>query len=380
MTHKERVHASLEGRPVDRFPVASLYHDLYRMDHFAELTGLPGWRLHEWLGTSPERYLELFSVMQDKTPFEIVQPHGCQTREWRARQEFFERDGHAYRHDRRTDERVRLDVPTLSGHATDYHANETRVVHDRRDVDARIRPCRVEELLAAGVNDFLDALVARYGEQEFILSGGVVGTLFLCAPYVGLTNLYAMLIEEPDLVRYMTERMLEQNLVRIHVMAAAGGDAIFIDDAMVTSELISVAHYERFSLPHMRLMVDEIHRLGHKAILIYYGGIADRLEQIASLGADGLLFECSMKGYVNDVADFAGRVGGRLTLFGNLDPVGVLQNGTDAGLEEDLRRQAAAGRRARGFIMSTASPITPGTPLARVQRFIEQSRRIGALT
>jgi uroporphyrinogen decarboxylase len=145
----------------------------------------------------------------------------------------------------------------------------------------------------------------------------------------------------------------------------------------VTSELISLAHFERFSLPHMQIMVDEIHRVGHKAILVYYGGIADRLEQIAALGADGLLFECSMKAYVNDVAEFAERVGDRLTLFGNLDPIGVLQNGTDGQLEAEIRRQIAAGRRARGFIMSTASPITPFTPLARVQRFIEQSRRLG---
>jgi hypothetical protein len=35
-------------------------------------------------------------------------------------------------------------------------------------------------------------------------------------------------------------------------------------------------------------MVKEIHHLGHKAILIYFGGIADRLEQIASIGADAL--------------------------------------------------------------------------------------------
>jgi uroporphyrinogen-III decarboxylase len=379
MTNKERVHASLEGRPVDRFPVASLYHDLYRMDHFAELTGLPAWRLHEWLGTSPERYIDLFAVMQQKTPFEVVQPHGVQSREWRSRQVFVEKDGHAYRHDRRTGEWVRLDVPTVSGHATDYHANETRVVFDRRDVDERIRPCRVEDLLAAGSNDYLDAVVARFGRDEFILSGGTVGPLFLCGPHVGLTNLYAMLIEEPELIAYMTARILEQNLVRIQVLAAARGDAIYIDDAMVTSEMISVEHFEQFSLPHMKTMVDEIHRLGHKAILIYYGGIADRLEQIAALGADGLLFECSMKGYTNDIAEFAERVGNRVTLFGNLDPVGILQDGTEAQLEDEIRRQIAAGRRARGFIMSTASPITPSTPLTRVQCFIDQSRRLGTL-
>jgi uroporphyrinogen decarboxylase len=126
-------------------------------------------------------------------------------------------------------------------------------------------------------------------------------------------------------------------------------------------------------------MVREIHRLGHKAILIYFGGVTDRIEQIASTGADGVSVETSMKGYVNDIADIAARVGDRLTLFGNIDPVGVLERGRDEELEVEIIRQVAAGRECgRGFIICTGSPITPGTPLSRVQRFIELAHRHGA--
>jgi uroporphyrinogen-III decarboxylase len=85
--------------------------------------------------------------------------------------------------------------------------------------------------------------------------------------------------------------------------------------------------------------------------------------------------ECSMKGYVNDLGEIAAAIGHRVSLFGNVDPVGVLQNGTDAELEAEMKRQAAAGRRARGFIACTGSPITPATPLARVRRFLEWGRR-----
>ncbi|NQT20223.1 MAG: hypothetical protein HQ592_11005, partial [Planctomycetes bacterium] len=95
------------------------------------------------------------------------------------------------------------------------------------------------------------------------------------------------------------------------------------------------------------------------------------LEQIASIGADGLSMETSMKGYVNDIGEIARAIGDRVSLFGNINPVSVLQNGTDAQLEAEVNRQAAAGRAARGFIMCTGSPVTPGTPLARVRRFIE---------
>jgi hypothetical protein len=377
VTDRGRVQAALAGHPVDRFPVAALYSFLYYDDHFAELTGLPAWRWHQWLAGSPDDYAVLYAQMHAAAPFELLLPHVAPPRAWRERQEFVEREGTPFRHDRLTDEWVPLDTPSHSGHATDYRANETQIVFDRANVDARVTVVGAEQEIAGGANDYLEAIVARFGAEQFIVSGGVIGTLFSCHGYTGLTNLFAMLAEAPDLVDYLSARLLEVNLQAIRRLAAAGGDAIYIDDAMATSDMISVAHYERFCVPYMAAMVAAIHRLGHQAILIYFGGVMDRLEQIAALGADALLVEASMKGYVNDIGEIAARIGDRVTLFGNLDPVGVLQEGSDAAVEAEVRRQVAAGRRARGFIVSPASPITPATPLARVQRFLALARDLG---
>ena len=379
MTSKERVHHALEGRPVDRCPVTSLYGFLYHMDHFSELTGLPPWRLQEWLAMPPAKHVELFARMQAQAPLEMIQPlHSAPSRSWRARQEFVEKDGHAFRHDRETDEWVRLDTPTGSGHATDYYANETRHVLTRADVDARLTVIPAAQQLADGANDYIDATMTRFGQDEFVLSGGVIGTLYSCHSHVGLTNLFALLIEEPELIDYLSARILTQNMEIIRRLGAAGGDAIYIDDATATCDMISPAMYARFSLPYTKAMVGEIHRLGHKAIVIYFGGVMDRLEQIAATGADGLLYEASMKGFVNDTAEIARRIGDRMTLFSNIDPIRVLQDGTDAELGAEIARQMEAGRVARGFILSPASPITPGTPLARVQQFLALGRQIGS--
>ncbi|HGJ63934.1 TPA: hypothetical protein ENS27_00930, partial [bacterium] len=187
-------------------------------------------------------------------------------------------------------------------------------------------------------------------------------------------NLYAMLIEKPELIEYLSHKLLEQNIESIRYYAKSKGDAIYIDDAMTTSDMISVKHYERFCLPYMKEMVKEIHRLGHKAIIIYFGGISDRLEQIASIGADGLSMETSMKNYINDIDYIAEKIGNHVTLFGNIDPVGILQNGADEELEAEITRQAKAGKKCRGFIMCSGSPITPFTSLERVQKFIKISK------
>jgi hypothetical protein len=368
MNGKQRVQASLTGQPVDRSPVTVLYNMLYFQDHFPELTSRPPWQMQSWLHSSPEEYLQTYAGMIALAPFEILQPELAPSRQAREQVEFITQGNSRYLHDRRSGSLTPID--STSGHARDYAANETQYVFNRRDINTRIKINQAEAMLANGQNDYIDAVVSAFGQDHFILSGGVVGTIYASGDYIGQTNALAMLLEEPGLMDYLCQKITEQNIEHIRALAAAGGDAIYIDDATATSDMISVKAYERFSLPYIKMMVDEIHRLGHLAIVIYFGGVSDRLEQIVSTGADGLSVETSMKNYTNDIHAIAAQVGQRVTLFGNIDPLKVLQDGSDDELQAEMKRQSQAGRLCRGFIMSTGSPITPGTPLARVQRFL----------
>ena len=376
MTNKQRVLNALEGKPVDRCPVTAIYNQLYYQDHLSEITGGPWWEVYRWYVSPVERHMAVYRQMLQAVPFEILQP---MSGPWGdpADVEFVERDGAPYRHDKREDKWTKLERHE-SGFPFDYHANETRFIFSRDDIDKRLPMPDMTTPVAPGGRPYLEALLRERGREEFILTGGVIGTLYSCGNHVGQTNLFPMLIEEPDLIDALCERIAAHNIVEIRKLAAAGGDAIYIDDATATSDMISPAMYERFSLPYMKAMVDEIHRLGHKAIVIYFGAVMDRLELIADTGADALSMECSMKGFVNDLGEAARRIGDRMTLYTNIDPVSVLEKGSEAELESEIRRQVEAGRPARGLIISPASPITPGTPLARVRKFIELAKKEGA--
>ena len=376
MNTKERIHAALAGRPVDRMPVTVLYNQLYHLDHFAELTGKPAWQRHVWSHAAPDEHVAVLKQLLAQAPFEIVQPQGAPAREMRERVVYFEKEGTVFCRDLKTDTITPVSEPA-AGHASDYAANETRFVFSPDDFNRRFQLVSAGRILEGGSLDYLQAAVRALGKDYFICSGGFASVLWDCIPHVGQTNMLTMLIDNPDLIEYMSRKILEQNIEQIRAYAAGGGDAVYIDDAMGYSDVISVAHYERFSLPYLKAMVQEIHRQGMKVILIYFGGVSDRLEQIVSTGADGLSVETTMKNYVNDIHDISRKIGGRISLFGNIDPVGVLQNGSDAQLQAEIRRQAQAVKTARGFIMCTGSPITPATPLARVQRFIELGKTIG---
>lgn len=378
MNSKCRVKNSLAGRPVDRSPVTAIYNFLIYNDHFSKLTGEPQWRLQEWLNSpDPESYLHYYRQFFEKLPFEILQPHhNSGSRQGRENLEFIEKDGKIYRHFKESDKYEKIKTENSSGHALEYAANEDQKVFDVADVDKMVTIIKADDQIASGKNDFIKAVVSEYGNEHFIMSGGVEGTFYSSHIYLGLTNLYLMINENPKLLSYLSQKLLEQKIEDIRCMAAAGGDAIYIDDAMTTNDMISIDHYERFSLPYVKQMVEEIHNLGKQAILIYFGGIADRLEQIVSTGADGLVMEASMKTYTNDIESTVRQIGERITLFSNLNPIQDIQDATDAELESEICRQYEAGKQGRGFIFSPASPITPGTSIERMNKYIELGKKI----
>lgn len=372
LTPRRRMLNVLEGKPVDRFPVAVPYIFLLQCDHWCEITGQPAWTYYAWLAQEPAEHVKAYRTFDQELPFDILQPQEAPSREERENLDIVHRDDKHYFCDRRTGELTRLDEDLP--HSADV-ANQARYVYDRGDVDQHVRIQRAPQLLKDGKYDHI--MEASRAFSKKLLMNGVVGTFWQCHWHVGLTNLFGLLYDDPDLIHYLSAKLLEKTIERIRALAAAGDDAIYIDDALTTNDMISPGFYERFSLPYVKEMVDEIHALGKKAIVIYFGGVADRIPQIMSLGADALSFETSMKSYVNDLDRISSEVGDRICLWGNIDPVSIVQDGTEQELREAIAEQAEIGRRGGRFIISTGSPITPLTPLARIRRFIDLGRELG---
>ena len=373
MHAKQRFLGAMEGRTLDRFPVAVPYIFLLQCDHWCELTGQPAWTYHAWLAQAPEEHVQVYADFLRQLPFDLLQPQRAPTRAQREAWEVVHRDGKHYFRDRRTGELRWLNEDLA--HMAEV-ANQTQYVFDCADVREKVRVTPAQEILESGVYDHLSKAARVYGDSHCLMTG-VVGTFWQCHWYVGETNLFAMLYDAPDLIGYLSERLLEKTIEDIRAMAAAGDDAIYIDDALTTNDLISVEFYERYSMPYVRRMIEEIHALGKKAVLIYFGGVADRLAQISSLGADALSVETSMKAYVNDLGGHC-RAGRRAPM-----PVGQHRSrGRRAGWER--RRSGPSCGRAGGNRAAQRSlhhehrrPAHAADSLSRIQRFIELAQRAG---
>jgi uroporphyrinogen-III decarboxylase len=98
---------------------------------------------------------------------------------------------------------------------------------------------------------------------------------------------------------------------------------------------------------------------------------------MGKVGDDALAFEESKKDLVVDINEVAAFIDGRATLFGNLDAIGILQDGCDTELREAIAEQIAAGRRNRNrFVACLGSPVMPATPVERVRTYCDLVRRM----
>ena len=145
---------------------------------------------------------------------------------------------------------------------------------------------------------------------------------------------------------------------------AAGADAVLVSSAYAGGALISTRQYREFVLPFEARVVSGFKARcpGTPAYTHTCGTIGDRLELLVETGTDGIdTLDPPPLGDV-DLLEAKRRVGSRLFLKGNVDPVGTVLLGSPEGVRRDAARRIAIGAPGGGYILSTACSVPPGAP------------------
>jgi len=151
--------------------------------------------------------------------------------------------------------------------------------------------------------------------------------------------------------------------------AAAGVQYLWLEECLSSADLISPRDYERFAFATTGPYIAEAKRLGLTVVLYYCGDVMSRLPWLKRLGMDALAVEESKKGFSVDIADVIAEVGDTCCVFGNVDAVQVMLEGTRATIEAEVHRQLRLGRQAGGFVLCQGSPFTLDTPAEKVGWF-----------
>ena len=145
--------------------------------------------------------------------------------------------------------------------------------------------------------------------------------------------------------------------------AAHGADALMMFDTW--GGLLTTDAYQRFSLAYMKRVLDRL-RLADIAVptIVFTKGGGQWLDEIVDIGCSAIGLD-----WTSDLARARARVGGRVALQGNLDPLALLAT------PEAIRTEAAAIVRAAGpaagHIFNLGHGILPSTPPDNVAALVE---------
>lgn len=212
---------------------------------------------------------------------------------------------------------------------------------------------------------------------EYSVHGEVTSPLDYVLDLFGFEQAMVGFLDDPGRAAAVLDRFTEGLVDLAAGLAACGVDAVKISSPFAGAGFLSKAFYRAFVLPYEGRIARAVEARGARAYIHTCGDIHDRLELMASSGASGI--ECldpPPLGRV-ELGDAKRRVGGRIFIKGNVDPVHVLFEAGAEEVREDARRRIAAGKPGGRYILSTACSIAPRTPRRNVAVLVETAEEDG---
>jgi len=173
----------------------------------------------------------------------------------------------------------------------------------------------------------------------------------------------------PDLLARIVDINAQATAAYLNEQIAAGADAVMIFDTW--GGMLTAAAYRRFSLAPMRSVLAALNPApdGRRVPTIVFtkgGGVW--LDEIADSGASGVGLDWTV-----DIADARRRVGDRVALQGNLDPLTLLTD--PATIEREATAIVRAAGPAPGHIFNLGHGIVQQTPPDHVGVLVETVHR-----
>jgi len=369
MTPLDRMRAALT-QGTDEVPAVVCYPGILLRDQYAQLTRRPWWDYHN---ADPVISAELLIDLYTSAGIDWYGFGPGASHEARAQAEIVVEGERAFRVNRRTGERIELEPPVVSGTLSVQQEHYPVIDDPAAFLERTVTLSPPFRGLAPGEEELPALMMASdFGRTHFAYYS-VGGPIWSILGLMGYEQALAYLATDPEPLVAAARRVLANVLERVKAAAAAGCHGVWIEDCM--TDMIGPERFAAYNLPLLQELVQGLRDAGLYSVYYFCGNPWPYLDLLTATGADALSLEESKKGFAIDIEDVVARTRGRIAVLGNLDAIGVLEQGSRAELRREVGRQLAAGRRNHGrFLMSIGSPVTPGTPIARVREYVELVR------
>jgi uroporphyrinogen decarboxylase len=198
---------------------------------------------------------------------------------------------------------------------------------------------------------------------------GFAGSPFTLACYMiegrgssDFATVRRMAYARPDLLQRIVDVNAQAVAQYLRQQVAAGADVVMLFDTW--GGLLCADAFRRFSLAPMRAVLAALARDARVPSIVFSKGAGERLEELAASGA-----ACLGLDWTVDIGAARRRVGDRVALQGNLDPLALLTDPETVARE--ARAIVAAAGPAPGHIFNLGHGIVPATPPENVAALVE---------
>jgi hypothetical protein len=385
MTPKDRMLKALAGETCDELPAAPAYVSLFLEDferaYYIELyrrrmRGLASYPVDHTEDTRfrAEAMYQAYGIF--KTRPDYMELRQGATRAWAERTEIVLEEDIPYYRDRETGIKRAMDaVPLPCGDAEQQHTSHADVwenpslATNEDEVHGQLPVLDTSTLLKRGDFDLPRQVVADYGDRYYL--SAILSTPYMASySLLGFQGLMLIQHDSPRLFHVILQCEVAQLKPVIDAWAAVGVHGIFAEEVWSGADLISARSYEEFVFPYNQDMFHHASAAGLHTIHYVCGDVMSRLERISELAVSAVAVEESKKGFRIDIEDVVRLAGERRVVFGNIDAVEYGVRAPADAIRAEVKRQARAGARARGFVVSTGSPFPLDTNPRRIDALV----------
>ncbi|MCX8171609.1 MAG: uroporphyrinogen decarboxylase family protein [Candidatus Bathyarchaeota archaeon] len=371
MNSKSRMLTAISKGMERDFPVVIPYLDIFLRDHWEEVTDKPWWIMN-YIDLSAR--LEVEKDLLRRLDLDWVQCGLCPSRDWRESHKIEVSDSRVFLVNTLSKERREIKRPPIGGEI--IRIERDPLIKSISDAEKYLRVIDAKDMVKNGSLDYAKMVVESFGSKKFICSSVSSPYWMALSSCFGFKGMMLFLFRRTELVQYMLEEITKQIVEILKAYAEAGINGVWLEECLASSNEISPKIFKEIVLPYNVEIISAMRRLALKSIYYSCGDIRDRLELILDAHPDCISLEESKKGFKIDIKWVSDIVAGQACIFGNLDSINILQNGTSDELEKEIIKQINVGRNHKKFVMSLGSPITPKTPVSRVKEYVEISRRV----
>lgn len=218
--------------------------------------------------------------------------------------------------------------------------------------------------------DAVSRVQAAVGQEACVVAT-LRGPLLMASQLRGVEQVLIDLLERPGWAEELLALTTQVGVAFGRLLVAAGANAIAIGEATCSPDFISPALYRSLVHAHHCRLIEGLHQVGCEATIMHICGRAQTIvADVAAAGADVMDIDHQV-----DPLQALAAAGPRMSLRGNIDPVGVLLRATPEMVETHvraiMRRMGGRGR----FILGSGCDVPPDTPPENIAAFVREGRR-----